>query len=740
MNVDKKEEKVESLVVHQPSASITPQSVLKSYGILTPDNQSFKGVRSILNLNNAEAALKQKERESLPIAEQEALFREEAGLEQTALTHPDHNVLTKSLTEVLDNKPHRQSFTRNPWIKTIGANGLFRYKYGLVVDDDLKRLAVRDGLLATIIRIRSNHISSFGRIQTDRHDVGYKIKMRQKYVEDIDADKIQKLEHNLLTCGEEFPLELSQDRCSFAEYLRQTVRNILTVGRAATEVVYRKSDSSIQVQEGFSYFRPTDAGTIYFAERDNTVAGTMARERAQITLKQMEVKNPGVWAEKGITADRVFNGDFAWWQVFNGMAINAFTDKEMLVFSPYSVIYNEFDGYPLSPIESGINEILTHMFITLDNKLQFQNGRMSKGMLVLQSEDADDTVIAAIKQNFNASINSVLNAHRMPVFGIGPNDKMQWVPYTTQSAADMEYQYLSDNAARIMCSVFDISPEEIPGLQHLVRGNNAQALSESNQEYKLTAARDVGLIPLMNSIEDFISDYLLPLIDPEFGHKCRFCFVGLTADTAEKESTRLKEDTDFLTYNTIMERLESKKIDKEFGGDFPFNPQWQQIIEKYLTFGQIREKFFGDKDASKKPELDFYQNQAWFTWQGIYQQQLMQQQAQQLQAQQGNQLSSNQQQNPDELSNAVKEAMKTMGVNSAVTKSENPFANSYMLGKAFMPDLIKAEHQLNPAIKQLRKTIEQRNKDILADWHKEKEQSLEQLSTQLTNIINKSVK
>jgi len=69
------------------------------------------------------------------------------------------------------------------------------------------------------------------------------------------------------------------------------------------------------------------------------------------------------------------------------------------------------------------------------------------------------------------------NSHRMPVFGIGPEDKLTWQPIDN-SSRDMEYQYLSDNNARAILSAFQMSPEELPGQAHLSRGTNNQSLSE----------------------------------------------------------------------------------------------------------------------------------------------------------------------------------------------------------------------------------------------------------------------
>src|SRR5690606_8280591 len=91
--------------------------------------------------------------------------------------------------------------------------------------------------------------------------------------------------------------------------------------------------------------------------------------------------------------------------------------------------------------------------------------------------------------------------------------------------------------------------------------------------------------------------------------------AGLDADSHEKETHRLQQDAMVhMTYSEILERVEKEPIPKEYGWRFPLNPQYQAIIEKYLTFGEIQEYFFGKKDASKDPNKQFYQNPMFFQW------------------------------------------------------------------------------------------------------------------------------
>jgi hypothetical protein len=70
------------------------------------------------------------------------------------------------------------------------------------------------------------------------------------------------------------------------------------------------------------------------------------------------------------------------------------------------------------------------------------------------------------------------------------------------------------------------------------------------------------------------------------------------------------------------------------GGDFPLNPQYQAILDKYLPVGVIVERFFGIPNASKDPNLQYFRDNFWFQNQQLMQaQQQMQAQAQQQQAQ-----------------------------------------------------------------------------------------------------------
>ena len=288
----------------------------------------------------------------------------------------------------------------------------------------------------------------------------------------------------------------------------------------------------------------------------------------------------------------------------------------------------ELNGYPVTPLDTVITAVTTHLNIAAHNKLYFQSGRASRGMLVIKSEDATPQVISTIKQQFNASINSVNNSWRMPVFSCGTEEEITWQPIDAGGQRDAEFQYLTDMNAREILSAFMMSPDELPGWSYLSKGTNAQSLSESKGEYQLEAARDVGIRPLLAAFEDFINANLFPIVDAELARECRFVFVGLDAEDPEKEGVLLQTNSKLhLTYDDILEKVEKRPIGRTMGGEVPLNPDFHaMVMDPYLTVGEILEHFFGRENASKDPALAYRRDPFWMQWQQLQQQ--AQQQAQ----------------------------------------------------------------------------------------------------------------
>lgn len=548
--------------------------------------------------------------------------------------------LSKSLLNQLNGSEHsieRLAFEADPAL-TNQFSSLYKAKQRLIPDHILKRIGIQDDLVASILGVRQNHVASFGRPREDRFDIGLVLEPKKGVLDRVDNEQKEELQkridqtiERLITCGETKGWN-DQERMSLTQFLYLSTRNALLVGRTATEIVHVVG---IDGERKFHSFRPIDAGTIYKAVPQKE-AGDSVRREARVLLEQ--IKNKRLEPEK-FQAD-----EYTWVQVIDGRPVQAFTSDECIVQNFYPVTDVELDGYPVTPLDTAIAAVTTHINITTHNKLYFQSGRATRGMLIIKSDDVDAQVVSHVRQQFNAAINSVNNSWRMPVFGIGTEDDMVWSPIDS-GARDMEFQYLSDMNARVILSAFQMSPEELPGWSYLSRGTNSQALSEGSNEYRLEAARDVGIRPLLKHFEDFLNTHILPLLDPMVAKLAVIKLMGLDADTAEKESIRYQQDQLLhMTYDELLTGVDKEPVGRAMGGDFPLNPNYQTILDKFYTVGQIKEFWFGEKDASKDPKWAYVRDEFWMQWQ---QQQQAQQQAQ-AQAQQQAQQPQNPSQGPQD--------------------------------------------------------------------------------------------
>lgn len=520
-----------------------------------------------------------------------------------------------------DEDPRNVNYYQSLWIP----------KRNQIPDEILKRISIQDDLVAAIWMVRANHVSSFGRELQDRFATGFRIEPRRGLMEkatkeqkDALTKRIQEASKLLATCGKVEGVDQA-DKTSLAEFLYVQARNAIVFGRHATELTYVED---INGDRKFHSFRAVDAGSIFQAS-PHTESADAIRKQALELLKKLK--------NEKLKPEHFQNDDYSWIQVVGGRPLQAFTDEELVVQNIYPVTDYELQGYPVTPIDLAIAAITTHINITNHNKLYFASGRAARGMIIIKSNDVSQDLVGQIKQQFNASINGVQNSWRVPVFGIDPEDSVEWEPLEMQGGRDMEFQYLADSNARVIMSAFQMSPEELPGYAHLSRGTNNQALSESNNEYKMEAARDVGIRPLVAKFQDFLNERILPLLDPDVAKLCTLKLYGLDADTAEKESTRFQQDMSIhLTYDEIMDKVEKDPIGVQLGGSFPLNPGIQGILDKYIPVGVICEKLLGMKDASKDPNLAYVRDPFWFNFAQM-QMQMQQMQQQQQQQQQGGQ-------------------------------------------------------------------------------------------------------
>ena len=499
----------------------------------------------------------------------------------------------------------RLAFAEDPTLNDNYA-GIYKLKRGLLPNNVLKQIRVQNFLVAAILRARGNSMSMMGHIRKDRFDVGIEVDVKPEFKEHIEPEQMVKIQERmdrftkiLINCGRTDGLS-EEDKMTLPEFLDIQTRNGLAFGQFATEIIYSDDE-----EKEFHRFRPVDAGTIYRSVKKGESAENVRRS----SLKALEYVT-GAKIDQGMLE----KDEYAWVQVINGMPKQAFTSKEMIVYNLYPSSDVEHNGYPVTPLDTAMTSVTTHMSIEIYNKLYFQNGRAAKGMLVINSDEIDQGTIEDIKQQFNASINNVTNSFRTPIFGVSQEDKVQWVQ-TTPNKKDGEFEFLFDQTTRNILASFNMSPDELPGFSHLSKGTNQQGLSEANNEFKLIAARDTGVRPLILKLQDFLNEKLFVLIDQELSQLCSIVLAGFDAETKEQESGRLLRDMPIhYDYDEVMEEVDKESVGPHMIGDVPFNEQYRQTIDAYANVGDFVGHFADSPAAMVDPMMKYKRDQFFFQW------------------------------------------------------------------------------------------------------------------------------
>lgn len=536
---------------------------------------------------------------------------EKAGYEPTNPHSPLMYALQQAAGSATKKAP-RLAFTENP-APSDNYLGLFKAKRRLLPDEILKQIRVQDHLVAAILRARGSMLSLFGHLRKDRFDLGIEIALKKEFYAILTPEQFEKamervkrFERVLLNCGHTAGLE-HQDKMTLSQYIDIQVQNGLNFGRFGTEVIYdREGEMDADGCYPFHRFRPVDIATIYRCVRKGEYVGNTLRETAMRMLESLTGDKPNIDLKK------LKEDQYAWLQVIDGTPRQAFTHKEMLVYNLFPCTDIEMNGYPVSPLDTVVSSVTTHISIDAYKKLYFQNGRATKGMLVIKSDEVDEQVLNGIKLQFNASVNNVTNSFRTPIFGMSKDDDVEWLPFSGEGLHDSDFQFMYDQIARNIMSAFSMSPDELPGYSHLSRGTNSQTLSESNNEFKLTAARDTGLRPLVLKLQTFFNEILFPIIDPLLAKICEIKLCGIDAQSKEQESTRMQQDMPtFMTYDEVLHEVDKDPVGKTMGGTMPFNERYQLLIDKYKNAGEIMGTFMGDSGAFVDPLLRYKRDPFW---------------------------------------------------------------------------------------------------------------------------------
>jgi hypothetical protein len=165
----------------------------------------------------------------------------------------------------------------------------------------------------------------------------------------------------------------------------------------------------------------------------------------------------------------------------------------------------------------------------------------------------------------------------------------------------MQFLQLEEHIVRALCSAFQISPQEM-GYGHL--SINQGGLHRADKQEEIIRGEERGLRMLLDIVYDLLNEILYENF-PEAEKLYAISYTGVGEETREAVISRsIQELQTTATLSSLWADSEKTGV-VPIAGDVPLSPQFNTFVIPKLKYGEWREHFLGEPDASKKPEYDF---------------------------------------------------------------------------------------------------------------------------------------
>ena len=438
----------------------------------------------------------------------------------------------------------------------------------------------KDSLVQAIIRTRINQVLVYARpARYSRTGKGFKIipkdsindrKSQRKQSSQVN-NTIARLENSIETLGDDS--DFSYSRKSFPNFLASIIHDKYVYDQINVERVFDKNGN-------INHYNNVDASTILIKSRPKSV--DTPREFCQYSSSLM------------------------------GKPIATFSEKELTFYTTnnYGSIYR--NGYGYSEVEAALSHLLYHQDTEQFNARFFSQGGTTRGILLIDpgdnSSQQNTMALASLRRMWQANFSGNNGAWKTPVM-TGRDAKYINM---TQSSKDMEFEHWLNYLINIVTSVFQIQPDEINfpnkgGSSGMHAGNSVNEGSTSKS--KMKQSHDKGLEPLMQTLEDFITNEILKYL-PD-GDKYVFRFTLGDSEDAEREQDIIqKKLANGATLGEAREAMGLPALDTDklpdsmkFINSMPGTPativQFMQYIYSQDQSAQFTTQHKNDIDPSK---------------------------------------------------------------------------------------------------------------------------------------------
>jgi hypothetical protein len=361
----------------------------------------------------------------------------------------------------------------------------FREKPTRINYNTLKDMAQKVEIIESIIKTRINQVASFAQPSHDRHQLGFRIKVRDSEKEPTKQDKIWIREAEKLIMANGVP-EDPRVRNNFEMFLRKFIRDSLTLDQGCFEVVPNRKGQPAK-------WYAVDGSTIRLAD----MASTYNKTDPDQTIRYV--------------------------QIYDGIVIAEYTAEELCfgIRNPRTDI--RLHGYGVSELETLVKTVTAMLYGWEYNVAAFRNASILPGLLNFKGT-IPDKQLKAFRRHWYLTLSGVANAFKTPITNA---EEIQWLKLKDNNR-DMEYSAWYDFLIKVACSGFVIDPVEV-NFKYGNSGQRAGGLNEASNKEKITESKERGLRPLLNFTSGCINSHIIWPMNEDF----EFAFVGLDAKTRD---------------------------------------------------------------------------------------------------------------------------------------------------------------------------------------------------------------
>lgn len=395
----------------------------------------------------------------------------------------------------------------------------------------LKSMVYKMPIIYAIIQTRINQVASFSRVQHDRYQLGFRIKLRdtEKEPTRIERRWMQDMEMLITHTG---VTDNPKGRDSFNTFLRKVMWDSLVYDQLCTEIVQNRKGVPCE-------WYAVDGATIRLADS----ASTYVDEDKTKAVRYV--------------------------QIYDGMVIAEYSQDEMIfgVRNPHTDI--RLFRYGVAELEILITTVTSLLYGFSYNTKQFTTASAPKGIINFKGT-IPERQLQAFRRFWYQLLSGPEGMWKTPITNA---EDLQYINMQ-QTSRDMEFSAWIDFLIKVSASCFSMDPIEV-NFQYGNVGQKASLTEASNKE-KITESKERGLRPLLVSVSEWMNQGIVHPINEDF----ELAFVGLDAMTreqlAELNNKRVK------THQTIDElRAEDDLPPLEDGkGECILDPTWMQWAQQ----------------------------------------------------------------------------------------------------------------------------------------------------------------